>query len=68
MKNKIEATGTEYQSTIEEIYKSLNKLKSIMKRPEFADYSESDEACEEGNVYGDFESFISETAEMYARG
>ena len=68
MKNKEQATGSEYQSTVEEIFKSLNKLKSIMNRPEFVTYSESEEASEEGNVYGDFESFINDTAEAFARG
>jgi len=67
-KNNVTATGTEYQSTVEEIFKSLNKLKSIMNRPEFVTYSESEEASEEGNVYGDFESFINDTAEAFARG
>ena len=68
MNNKVTTTGSEYQSTVAEIFKSLNKLKSIMNRPEFEEYSLSEEASEEGNVYGDFESFISETAESYARG
>jgi hypothetical protein len=67
MKNKVTATGSEYQSTISEIHKSLQKLQSIMNRPEFETYSQSEEAEDEGNVYGCFSSFISETAEMYAR-
>jgi hypothetical protein len=68
MKNKITATGSEYQSTIEELYKGFSKLKAIMNRPEFSEYSQSEEAEDEGNVYGDFESFLSDAAEMYARG
>jgi len=68
MKNKITATASEYQSTVSEIHKSLQKLKTIMNRPEFETYSQSEEAEDEGNVYGCFEAFISETAESYARG
>jgi hypothetical protein len=68
MKNKAQATGTEYQSTVSEIFKSLHKLEAIMNRPEFETYAESEEASEEGNVYGCFEAFISDTAEMFARG
>jgi hypothetical protein len=67
-KNNVTATGSEYQSTISEIFKSLHKLESIMNRPEFEEYAGSEEASEEGNVYGDFETFINDTAEMYARG
>ncbi|NDD52429.1 hypothetical protein EBZ39_00875 [bacterium] len=67
MKNKATATGSEYQSTVSEIYKSLQKLQTIMNRPEFEEYAESEEASEEGNVYGCFSAFISDTAEMYAR-
>lgn len=67
MKNKVTATGSEYQSTIEEIFKSLHKLKAIMNRPEFEKYASSEEAEEEGNVYGCLEAFISDTAYLYTR-
>jgi len=67
MKNKVTATASEYQSTISEIHKGLQKLQAIMNRPEFETYSQSEQAEDEGNVYGCFSSFISETAEMYAR-
>jgi hypothetical protein len=64
-KNNIE---TEYQSAVEEVFKSLHKLNSIMNRPDFEEYAGSDEAIDQGNVYGSFEDFINETAEAFARG
>lgn len=66
MKNK--NTATEYQSAVEEVFKSLHKLNSIMNRPDFEEYAGSDEAIDQGNVYSYIEDFISETAESFARG